>query len=76
MTHVSIEIDDKEKKILSKRAEKNLFSLKEQVEDIIRRSCVNASSAGSTQEKSCDDNLVSIFSRQKRGSKNKKKKNK
>lgn len=70
MTVVSISLDKDETKILEKRAKKNLFTLKEQVQDIIRRSCVNTSSKPASDVK-CDDNLVSIFSRSKKGRKKK-----
>ena len=43
MAHISIELDKDEIKILEKRAKKNLMTLKEQIEDIIRRSCVSSS---------------------------------
>ena len=68
---LSISLDDDEVKILKKRAKKNILSLKEQVEDIIRRSCVNTSGK-STRTFKCDDKLVGIFSREKRGRKKKK----
>jgi len=69
---ITISLDDDEKKILMRRAKKNLFSLKEQIEDIVRRSCVR-SGKGYTRFK-VDDELVGIFSREKRGRKRKKKK--
>jgi len=68
---ISISLDETEVKILEKRAKKNLFTLKEQVHDIIRRSCVNTSSKSSYSDIKCDDKLVSIFSRSKRGRKKK-----
>jgi len=72
---ITIYIDDEEKKILIKRAKKNLFSLREQIEDIIRRSCVRTSH-GSYRPIKVDDKLVGIFSREKRGRKKKKSKKK
>jgi hypothetical protein len=69
MKRVTIELDKEETKILEKRAKKNLFSLKEQVEDIVRRSCVSASSGSTASEENIDDRLVSVFSRVKRGKK-------
>ena len=68
---VSINLDEKEVKILKKRAKKNLFTIKEQVEDIIRRSCINASK-GKYKPVKPDDRLVEIFSRSRRGRKRKK----
>lgn len=67
---ITIRISDEEVKVLKKRAKKNMLNLREQVEDIIRRSCINAKSGGTIVE-NCDDNLVSIFSRQQRGRKRK-----
>jgi len=75
MPKITILIDDKEEKILKKRAKKNLFSLREQIEDIIRRSCVRASH-GAYKPIKIDDKLVAIFSREKRGRKKKKTKKK
>jgi len=66
MTTVSIKLDKDETKVLKKRAKKNLMSLKEQVEDIIRRSCVNSLRNTSTRRIKIDDRLVSVFSREKR----------
>ena len=72
---LTINLDDNEVKILTKRAKKNLFSLKEQVEDIIRRSCVTYK-GGTSKTIKIDDKLVAIFSRQKRKKKKSKKKKK
>ncbi len=66
MTTVSIKLDKDETKVLKKRAKKNLMTLKEQVEDIIRRSCVNSLRKTSTRRIKIDDRLVSVFSREKR----------
>lgn len=64
---LSINIDDNEKKILEKRAKKNLLSLREQVEDIIRRSCVRQTTSSNYKKVNPDDRLVHIFSREVRG---------
>lgn len=63
---ITIDLTEEEVKILNKRGKKNYLKLKEQVEDIIRRSCINAKSVSSTKFKS-DDALIDIFSRQTRG---------
>lgn len=68
---ITIKISDEEVKILKRRAEKNLLDLREQVEDIVRRSCINAKNNNIVQSK-CDDRLVDIFSRDKRAIKKKK----
>ena len=74
---LSIDLDEEEVKILKKRAKKNLLTLREQVENIVRLSCVR-SKKGSTPKDPCDDHLVRIFSKQnkgpRRGSKRKKRK--
>ncbi|MFA5259555.1 MAG: hypothetical protein WC979_08435 [Candidatus Pacearchaeota archaeon] len=70
---LTIDLDDEETAILKKRAKKNMFELKEQVEDIVRRSCINAKNAKVSQSK-CDDKLVDIFSRDARGKKTNQKK--
>lgn len=65
---LTINLDDEEVKILRKRAKKNLFDIREMVEDIIRRSCMNK---GKTGDRKTDDSLVNIFSREFRGRKKK-----
>ncbi len=72
---ISITLDENEVKILNKRAKKNLLTLREQVEDIVRRSCVMSKSTSYSTIK-VDDALVSVFSREKKGRKPKKKKKK
>ena len=68
MPNITISVDEKVKKILSRRADKNLLTLREQIEDILRKSAVRTKSGAVSQPKP-DDNLVGIFSRQKRGKK-------
>ena len=70
---LTINLEDEEIKILEKRAKKNFLTLREQVEDIIRRSCI-MSSKGSYTPLKVDDKLVAMFSREKRGRKKKVKK--
>jgi len=55
-------------KMIDKRAKKNMLTLPEQVEDILRRSCLSMKKKPLISGK-IDDLLVSIFSRQKRGKK-------
>jgi hypothetical protein len=69
---LTIDLREEEALILKKRAKKNMFELKEQVEDIVRRSCINAKNTSVPQSK-CDDKLVDIFSRDSRGKKRSKK---
>jgi len=73
MKKLTIYLDDEEVKILEKRAKKNLFTLKEQVEDIIRKSAVHTKTGTKTTSIKVDDRLVAVFSRQKTGPKKKKK---
>lgn len=67
MKKLTIILDDEEEKVLNRRAKKNMMTLKEQVEDIIRRSCVNSKRRASIPKDKIDDKLVKIFSRQRRG---------
>jgi hypothetical protein len=60
---VCVFLDSNMLKILEKRAKRNLFTLSEQVEDILRRSCLNV--RPSQAKEKIDDMLVSLFSRRK-----------
>lgn len=64
MPTITISIDKKVKKILEKRAKKNLMTLREQTEDIIRRSAANYKLGMSSVK--VDDKLVEIFSRHRK----------
>lgn len=66
MPRITIDIDEDVKKIINKRAKKNLLTLREQIEDILRKSAVRTKS-GATGSFKVDDRLVAMFSRQKRG---------
>ena len=70
MPQITIDIDEDIQKIISKRAKKNLMTLREQVEEIIRQSAVRTK-AGSVSGDKIDDTLVGVFSRSKRGRKGK-----
>jgi len=72
MPSITINIGEDVKKIISKRAKKNLLSLREQIEDILRKSAVRTKSGISYKTLKIDDKLVSVFSRDKRGRKKKK----
>ena len=63
---ISIFLDSEVLKMIDKRAKKNMLTLNEQIEDILRRSCINLKK-GNPKAIKCDDNLVAIFSREKRG---------
>jgi hypothetical protein len=62
---ISVYVDSEVLKIIDKRAKKNMLNLNEQIEDILRRSCINMKKGNSKQAK-CDDSLVTIFSRERR----------
>ncbi len=62
---ISIFLDSNVIAILQKRAEKNFMTLSEQIDDILRRSCLNQKKPKAKQEK-LDDSLVPLFSRKKR----------
>jgi Txe/YoeB family toxin of Txe-Axe toxin-antitoxin module len=70
MPTITISIDEDVKKILDKRAKKNLLSLREQIEDILRQSAIRTKSGTVSSEK-MDDKLVGIFSREIRGNRRK-----
>ena len=59
---ISIYLDSEILKALEKRSKKNMFTLSEQIEDIIRRSVINSRKLKKDTEK-LDDMLVSLFSR-------------
>ncbi|MDP3966430.1 MAG: hypothetical protein Q8Q04_02780 [archaeon] len=65
MPQITISIDEEVKKILGKRAEKNLLTLREQIEDVLRKSAVRTKSGTTKTEPKIDDALVKIFSRAK-----------
>jgi hypothetical protein len=76
MPSVTISLDEEVKKIISKRAKKNLLTLREQIEDILRKSAVRTKNKVGYRKIKVDDRLVAVFSRDKRGRKRKKKKKK
>ena len=59
-----IHLDSEVFKIVERRAKKNMLTAPEQVEDIIRRSCVNVKKNSATQD-NVDDLLLKLFSRKK-----------
>ncbi len=69
---IIIRVDNELFKIIEKRAKENLLSEEELVEDIVRRSMVSYKEGEKVQKLKCDDVLVELFSRQKKGRKRKK----
>ena len=61
---VCIYLDSDVLHVIEKRAKKNLFTISEQIEDILRRSAISTQKITKQNEK-LDDMLVSIFSRKK-----------
>lgn len=66
---VTLFLSDELMEILEKRAKKNMFTISEQIEDILRRSTINLKSKKSPYDSKLDDTLVSIFSRKRTGPK-------
>ena len=69
---IDIFLDNEVLKILEKRAKKNMFTISEQIEDILRRSCLSMKMKKLPYDEKLDDSLVSIFSRSRKGRKRKK----
>jgi hypothetical protein len=61
---ITLFLNDETMNILRKRAKKNLFTIQEQIEDILRRSCMVKKNTAK-QEK-LDDFLLTCFSRKKK----------
>jgi hypothetical protein len=68
---ITLFLSDELINILEKRAKKNMLTVSEQIEDILRRSTINQSRKKSPYDAKLDDTLVSIFSRRKTGPKRK-----
>lgn len=71
---VVIFLDKELKSALEKRAKKNMFSIEEQIEDILRRSALSMKNKKTLPEEKVDDKLIPLFSRRNTGQKKKKKK--
>lgn len=66
---VTLFLSDELMAILEKRSKKNMFTMSEQIEDILRRSTINQTKKKSPYDAKLDDALVSIFSRRRTGPK-------
>jgi len=64
-TKIEILIDNTVLKSIEKRANRNIFTLNEQIEDILRRSCVNLNKKKGFEEEKLDDKFIALFSRKK-----------
>ncbi|HNZ52335.1 MAG: hypothetical protein BWY36_00657 [Candidatus Diapherotrites archaeon ADurb.Bin253] len=71
---VMIFLDKNLREALEKRAKKNMLTLPEQIEDILRRSTLNQKLKRTPPEEKLDDRLVGLFSRKNTGPKAKSKK--
>jgi hypothetical protein len=60
---VCIWLDNELLKLIEKRADKNLLNVHEQIEDILRRSCLNLKE--NKKEDKIDDLFLAFFSRKK-----------
>ena len=67
MPSVIISLSDEVYKELKKRAEKNMLNIKEQSEEILRRSMLSYKKDSTLKLAKTDDKLLYIFSREKRG---------
>ena len=70
---VTIYLDNEVLKVLERRARKNLMTLSEMIEDILRRSAISSGKIKKSEEK-LDDMLITLFSRRNTGKKKKFKK--
>ena len=71
---VTIHIDNELLKLLKKRADKNMLGLSDQITEILRRSALSMRNKSRMPRPiKCDDKLVGIFSRERRGRRKKKK---
>lgn len=64
---VTLFLSDELMNILGKRAKKNMLTVSEQIEDILRRSTINLSKKKSPYDEKLDDKLVGLFSRRRSG---------
>jgi hypothetical protein len=69
---VTLFLDEELLGLLEKRAKKNMLSMPEQIEDILRRSTLSQKKKKSIYDEKLDDTLVSVFSRKRTGPKRKK----
>ena len=68
-TKIDIYLDSEIIKTIERKAKRNLLSVPEQIEDIVRRSVVRSKFFKPLQPEKIDDLLVAIFSRRKSGRK-------
>lgn len=66
---VTLFLSDELISVLEKRAKKNMFTIAEQIEDILRRSTVSQTKKKTSYSEKLDDTLISLFSRKRTGPK-------
>ena len=66
---ICIFLDEEVIKMLEKRAKKCMLTLPEQIEDILRRSCLGIKNKKLSYDSKLDDTLISLFSRKNTGKK-------
>ena len=66
---MTIHLDNEVMKMIEKRARKNMLTAVEQVEDIVRRSCVNTKKNTAEVQDRVDDLFLKLFSRKVKGKK-------
>jgi hypothetical protein len=66
---IAIFLSDDLLNIIEKRAKKNMQTLSEQIEEILRRSCVTYKGGKKLPSEKLDDTLVGLFSRRNTGRK-------
>lgn len=64
---ITIHLDEDVLKVIEKRAKKNMLTSTEQIEDIIRRSCVSTKKSSGEPEDKVDDLFLKLFSRKRCG---------
>ena len=64
---VTLFLSDELMSVLDKRAKKNMFTVSEQIEDILRRSTINQTNKKSPYDAKLNDTLIGLFSRKKTG---------
>lgn len=68
---ITIFLDDELLNLLEKRAKKNMLTVSELIEDILRRSTINQKTKKSIYDEKLDDKLIAMFSRKRTGPKKK-----
>jgi len=71
---ITLFLDNELTEALDKRAKKNMMTVSDLIEDILRRSTINQKLKKSPNDPKIDDTLVNVFSRKNTGPKAKKKK--